>query len=238
MSRINTGAELTTFITGLNGDATIDADLIGVLAETAKAIIEEEREWAALRKTNSSLSAAPTGTWQTQKSLAGITDFSRFYGEYPVRLFDSTSNRIERYRQVPFDRRLEYKDVGNTFVHDVNAGIIYLNGLVPFSGTLYINYIAATEELDLTIETAIWTTFPARFLPLIGFYAVGIYKGAVDYDSINKLMMPENRATLQALKNAMEKWDDKLQLAEIEHNDPTEAYGEYPRDRAINRYDD
>jgi hypothetical protein len=47
-----TGNELTTFITGLNGDATIDPTLLGVLVENARAIIEEERPWMVLRKTD------------------------------------------------------------------------------------------------------------------------------------------------------------------------------------------
>ena len=41
---ITTGAELTTFITSLNGGLTIDADLLDVLVDNAKAVIEEERD--------------------------------------------------------------------------------------------------------------------------------------------------------------------------------------------------
>ena len=37
-------------------------------------------------------------------------------------------------------------------------------------------------------------------------------------------MLPENRATMIALKNAMEKWDNERQLSTLEVNDPTEQW--------------
>lgn len=230
---MNTGAELNTFITSLNAEAAIDITLLTVLTNTAKTILEEERPWSVLRKTNTSKTASPSNTWQTAIDLSTITDFSRFYGEVPIRLFDG-NNRIEYYRLVPFDRRLEYKDVSNTACFDDNSKQLYLNGNVPFSGTLYINYLITSTEIDLSSSSAVWAVFPSRFLPLIGFYAVGIYKGAVDYDSINRQMLPENRATLVALKKAMETWDDERQSAALETNDPTDLYS-YPRSGAINR---
>lgn len=233
---MTTGAQLKTFIESLNADATIDATLLDVLVDNARAIIEEERPWMVLRKTDTSKTVTTTSTWQTAVSLASITDFSRFYGEFAIRLFDG-SNRIEYYRQVPFDRRLEYKDSSNTFVYDENANTIYLNGTVPFNGTLYINYVSTATAIDLTSESAVWSPFPSRFLPVLGYYAIGIFKGAVDYDSINRQMLPENRTTLMALKNAMERWDNERQLSTIDGNDPTSLHN-YPRNGAIDRYNE
>lgn len=229
----DTGAKLYEFITSLNAEATVDPTLAAVLVDNGKTILEAERDWKILKKTNSSLSASSSGTWQTGISIAGITDFSHFYGDFPIRIFDG-DNRIEYYRQVPWDRRLEYKDIGNTFVHDANGGLIYLNGRVAFSGQLYINYVSVTGEINLESESAVWSPFPARFLPILAYYAIGIYKGAVDYDSINRQMLPENQAVLTALKNAMEKWDNELQLNELSYNDPTDLDGA-PRAGAINR---
>jgi hypothetical protein len=229
---MTTGAQLTTFCTGLNGGASIDPTLLDVLVDTGRTTLEEERPWMVLRKTNTSKSVTTASTWQTAIDLSTITDFSRFYSDVPITLFDG-NNRKDYYRLVPFDRRLEYKDVGGTACFDENAKILYLNGIVPFNGTLYINYVATSTAIDLAVETAVWTLFPSRFLPLLGFYAIGIFKGAVDYDSINRQMLPENRATLEALKNAIEKWDNERQLSTLEGNDPT-GYG-YPRNGAINR---
>lgn len=236
MGAITSGADLTIFITGLNGGVTIDPTLLEVLVATAQAILEEERPWMVLRKVDSSKAITTANTWQTAIDLSTITDFSKFYSEYPIRLFDGT-NRLQYYTEVPYDRRLEYKDVSNTFCYDENAKVLYLNGTVPFAGSLYISFVSASPHIDITVSTPVWTPFPVRWLPLLGYYAIGIHKGAVDYDSINKLMLPTNQAVMIALKDAMEKWDNEKQLSSIDHNDPTE-FGAYPRPGAVDRRGD
>lgn len=230
-----TGQQLTTFITGLNGGVTIDPTLLATLIQTAQAVIEEERPWLCLRKTDTSKSVSPSNTWQTAIDISTITDFSRFLDDNQITLFDG-NNLKHHFRQVPWDRRLEYKDVSGTFVYNANTKQIYLNGDIPFSGTLYINYQSTSTLVDVLSSSEIWTLFPSRFHPLLGFYAVGIFKGAVDYDSINRLMLPTNGAVLEALKNAVEKWDNEAQMSAIQFNDPGEI-GEYPRSGAINRHD-
>lgn len=236
---ISTGQELSTFITSLNAEAVIDATLLDTLVATAATVIEEERPWMVLRKTDTSKTVTTGNTWQTAIDLSTITDFSRFYMNQDgvvIKLFDGSS-RVQYIRLKSFDERLEYKDVSDTAVYDANSKQLYINGTVPFNGTLYIPYMTTTAEIDLTSASAVWSKFPKRFLPVLGYYAVGIFKGAVDYDDINRAMLPENRATLEALKNAMEKWDNEMQLATIQSNDPTEYAGGYPRLGAVNRYE-
>lgn len=232
---ISTGAELTTFITGLNAEATIDPTLLDVLVDNARTVLEEERPWMVLRKTDTSKTVTTANTWQTAIDLSTITDFSRFYGEYPITVFD-TVNRRHHLRSVPWDRRLEYKDDSNCFVYNYNAKQLYINGTLPFGGPLYINYVATSTAIDLTSTSPVWNVFPARFLPVLGYYAIGIYKGAVDYDSINREMLGVNFDTLKSLKNAMEKWDNELQANDVQFNDPTDPYG-FPRLGTVNRYD-
>lgn len=234
---ISTGVELATFITSLNAGVSIDADLLDVLVDNAKAILEEERPWMVLRKTDASKTVTTANTWQTAIDLSTITDFSRFYVNQDgvvIKLFDGT-DRVEYYTLKSFDQRLEYKDVSHTCVYDENTKTLYLNGVVPFSGTLWIPYVSTSTAIDLTSTSAVWTTFPSRFLPILGYYAIQVNKGAIDYDSINREMLPENRATFDALKNAMANWDDAKQLASIQSNDPTEYAGGYPRGGAIDR---
>jgi len=237
MAYISTGEELTTFITGLNADASVDPTLLGVLIQSAQTILDEERPWVVLRKIDTSKSVSVGNSWQTAIDLSSITDFSRFYvneDAVTIRLFDG-DNRIERYVLKPWDQRIEWKDVGGTCVYDENSKNLYLNGEVPFSGTLHIPYISYSSAVDPTSDQAVWSPFPSRFLPILGFYAVGVYKGGVDYDSINRQMLPTNSAVLLALKNAMEKWDNEKQLAFVYSTDPSEYPGGYPRDRAIER---
>jgi len=224
------GTVLKTLCISLNGDSAIEVTLLNSLVNIAKATLEGERDWMALRKTDTSLSisASTTNQWNTSLSLSDITDFLRFYGDYPIRIFDG-NNKIEYYRQVPFSKRLEYKDIPNTFVHDIANKKIYLNGTVVMSGTLYINYIINTSDIDVDGTTDIETNgtfpFPSRFHPLLAFYAVGISKGAVDYDSINREMLPSNQVALFALKNAMLVYDTKMQLAEVAMTDTDETSG-------------
>jgi hypothetical protein len=235
---ITTGQQLATFTTSLNADATIDADLLSVLVDNAKAVLEEERPWMVLRKTDSSKTVTTANTWQTAIDLSTISDFSRFYANQDgvvVRLFDG-GERIDYFTLKPFDQRLEYKNVGGTCVYDENAKMLYLNGLVQFSGTLHIPYVSTSPAIDLTSASAVWTAFPSRFLPVLGYYAIGIHKGAIDYDSINRQMLPSNAEALNALKNAMSNWDNEKALASIQSNDPSEYAGAYPRLGAIDRY--
>jgi len=233
---ITTGTQLATFITELNGGASMDATLMDILVSNAKAILEEERPWVVLRKTDKSLSATTAGTWQTAISLADITDFSRLYEDkYPIKIFDG-DQRVEYYELVPFNQRLEFKDSSHTAVIDENAKVLYLNGIVPFDGTLWIDYQSTSTEIDIASDSAVWTVFPSRFLPILGYYAIGINKGAIDYDSINRQMLPTNRDTFLALKNAMETWDDRKQSVQIRSYDPTERYTTH-RNGSINIHD-
>lgn len=234
---IETAQELKTFCISLNGGADIDATLLENLISNGKAIFEAERDWMVLRKVDTSKTVTTANTWQTAIDLSTITDFSHFYGEQPILLFDG-DERIEYYDIKPFDRRLEYKNISNCAVYDENSKQLYLNGTVPFNGTLYISYVQTTDEVSLAqddLGTNIWIQFPKRFRGILAYYAVGIHKGAVDYDDINARMLPENRAALSSLKRAIEAWDDKKQNNTLESNDPTEL-SDYPRERAINRY--
>jgi len=232
---ISTGLELKTFINSLNAEANIDETLLDVLVDNARAIIEEERPWMVLRKVDTSKTVTTANLYTTAIDLSTIVNFSRFYSDVPIRLFDG-NNQIQYYSLKPFDRQLEYKDVSNTACYDENAKKLYLNGTVPFNGTLYLNHVETSTDIDLASVIAVWASFPKRFLPVLAFYAIGIFKGAVDYDSINRQMLPENKATLDALKNAMEKWDNEKQMASMETNDPTDLYA-YPRNGSIDRYD-
>ena len=234
-----TGNQLTTFITSLNAEADIDATLLDVLVDNARTVIEEERPWMVLRKTDTSKTITTANTWQTAIDLSTISDFSRFYMNQDgvvIKLFDG-NNRVDYITLKSFDQRLEYKDVSGTAVYNANTKQLYINGTIAFAGTLYIPYMATSTAIDLTSTSAVWTNFPSRFLPVLGYYAIGINKGAIDYDSINREMLPENRATLNALKNAMTSWDNELQLATIQSNDPSEYPGGYPRLGAVNRYE-
>jgi hypothetical protein len=78
---------------------------------------------------------------------SGIERFNRFYGDTPIKLFDG-ANGIQHFAQVPFDKRLEYRNMPGTFVYDEAAKTLYLNGTVQFAGTLYIDHIKDSPEIE------------------------------------------------------------------------------------------
>jgi hypothetical protein len=124
-----TGEQFETAATEINGGASIGSTLLFQFGNLGKSLIEQRRSWIVLRKTDTSKSVTTANTWQTAIDLSTITDFNRFHwtedDPYPIKLFDG-NNRIERYRLVPFNQRLEFKDVANTDVYDAANKILYL----------------------------------------------------------------------------------------------------------------
>lgn len=236
---ISTGAELYTFINGLNAEADIDITLLSVLVDTAQTTLEEERPWMVLRKTDTSKTVTTANTWQTAIDLSTITDFSRFYMNQDgvvIKLFDG-NNRVDYITLKSFDQRLEFKDVSGTAVYDASSKQLYINGTVAFAGTLYIPYMSTTDGVDLESASAVWTKFPKRFLPLLGYYAMKLYAQGVDYDSIASKQAIGHDEVMKTLKNSMEKWDNELQLNAIQSNDPSEYLGGGNRLGTVNRYE-
>src|SRR5712671_3248311 len=105
-----TGTELSTLCEEINGGASIGDTLLFQFINLAKAMVEQLRPWMILRSTDTSKTVTTANTWQTAIDLSTITDFNRFYesdDNAPIKLFDG-GYRIEYYRQVPFNRRLEF----------------------------------------------------------------------------------------------------------------------------------
>jgi hypothetical protein len=225
-----TGPELETFCEELNGGASIGSTLLFQFINLARAMVEQLRPWAVLLYTDTSKTVSANNTWQTAIDLSGIARLNRFNGQEPIKLYGGT-NSIVCYRQVPFDRRLEYKDQPCTFVYDEANKTLYLNGTVQFAGTLYIDHIK--DSPDITDDDSSSWVFPSWAHALLGFYAVGINKGGVDYDDINARMAPDNRAQANAILQRLEQWDNDKQLQAQQHIDPYNG-GEGHRDGAIN----
>jgi len=100
------------------------------LLNLAKAMVEQRRPRIIVRDTNTSIAAtAATNGWQTAIDLSAITRFSRFYGDFPVENFDG-NNRTDYYRQVPWQKRLQYREAAFTFAFNEGTKSLYLNGTV------------------------------------------------------------------------------------------------------------
>lgn len=215
-----TGEELSTFCEEANGGEAINDTFLFQLTNISKALVEGLREWVILRATDTSKTVTTGNTWQTAIDLSTITRFNRFYGDYPIRLFDGT-NRLEYYRQVPFEERLVYYQVPNTFCYDEANKTLYLNGTVNLAGTLYINHIKDTADVT-SASSPVWS-FPSWSHPLLGLMAVAMNKGGVDYDDINARMSPVQSAQADAIVKRLEAWDTAKQIAIRDQYDPTHS---------------
>src|SRR5258705_13245938 len=103
-----TGTQLAALAEELNRGASIGSMLLGQLLNMAKALIEQRRPWMVLRATDTSKTITTANTWQTAIDLSTIARFNRFYespANAPIFLYDGT-NRIQHYKQVPFEQRL------------------------------------------------------------------------------------------------------------------------------------
>lgn len=214
-----TGTELETFCGEVNGGDSIGSTLLFQLINIVRAMVEQRRPWMLLRKTDPSKTVTTGNTWQTAIDLSTITDFNRFLDatDAPIKLFDG-NNRIERYRQVPWEQRLTYKDVPNTFVYDEANQDLYLNGTVAFAGTLYIDYLR--DSGDITSDDASTWAFPSWSHGLLGFMAVAMNKGGIDFDDIHARMAPDNRAMAQSILTQLENLDNEKQLSAAQNIDP------------------
>lgn len=226
-----TGPVLATLCEEVNGGASIGSTLLFQLINLAKAMVEQRRPWMVLRSTDTSKTVTTSTTWQTAIDLSTIARFNRFHGKYPIRLFDG-SNNIQRYEEVPMEERLSYKDAPGTFCYDESTKFLYLNGNVPFAGTLHIRHIKDSPDIENS-EASSWT-FPSWSHSLLAFMAVSINKGGIDYDDINALMSPENRALALQITRQLETWDAEKQLSSTENIDPSTDDHDSFRANAIN----
>lgn len=223
-----TGTELEVLATEINGGASIGSTLLFQFLNLAKAMVEQTRPWMVLRATDTSKTVVAGNSWQIAVDLSTIARFNRFYGETPIKLFDG-NNGIQYFTQVPFDKRLEYRSQPFTFVYDEANKLLYLNGTVTFAGTLYIDHIKDSVDIDAGSS---WV-FPSWSHALLAFYAVAINKGGVDYDDINARMAPDNRAQAKIITDRLEWLDNEKQLQAQQNIDPYNG-GEGHRDGAIN----
>jgi hypothetical protein len=227
-----TGSQLATLAEELNGGASIGSTLLFQLINIAKALIEQERPWMRLRYTDTSKTvAASTNAWQTAIDLSTIARFNRFYGDSPIKLFDG-STKIEHYTEVPLNMRLQHRESPNTFVYDDAADDLYLNGGVSFAGTLYIDHIKDSPEIE-DDDSSTWV-FPSWSHSILAFMAVSMHKGGVDYDEVNARQLVQNSSDAMRIYRMLEKWDDEKQLAAQQNLDPSQHYTDGFRPGAIN----
>lgn len=218
-----TGPQLETLATEVNGGDPIGSTLLFQLLNIARQMVEKRRPWMLLRRTDTSktVQATSASAWQTGIDLSTITRFARFYDSdvAPIRLFDGRQSYME-YWLVPLENRLRYIDSPNTACFDEATKTLYLNGSIQFSGTLYINHIIDSGDVE-DDDNSSWA-FPSYSHPLLAFMAVAINKGGIDFDDVHARMAPNNQAVAQSIMGMLETEDAQKQLSAIRSRDPYE----------------
>jgi hypothetical protein len=199
-----TGAELKTFLENLIDD-TIDEDFAYQLLTHAKDLVEGERDWEYLKAVDTSNTWASGETYLSTKALPADFFTPRFLY---IDGYDTP------YVPVPMEHKLRYRDLSGYYYIDYGSSAFALCGTTDQSRTISFVYTKTTAD----IGAGVTPSMPARFHKLIGFYAAGLWQGAVDWDDISARMSPANRAEALVLKNSMISWDTRLKLHSQNHS--------------------
>jgi hypothetical protein len=199
-----TGAEIKTFADALVQDTMPDTFFIGAV-NTAKDVLEGERDWEHLKKLNSSLTHASGSTSSTSHALP--TDFGS-----PIRLTvgaDTSARSLVSYG----DERMLRDDAGYFFIDWANS-LYYLTGTEGAGGTLYFLYKRFTDDIASGTEPS----WPAALDTTVGrclAYDVAKQWFAQDQGEREFSWSPEMAAEAQRLRLSLVSWDEKLKAKAV-----------------------
>ena len=199
------GSELKTFVEEGLEAGSINDTIFYQMLNSAKTMLEEERNWKILEKENTSQSASVGDTFLTTKTLP--SDFAN-----AIELFtaDGNNNPIW-YSPIPFRLRYKYKDASRRYWIDLVNSTFGLTGKIASSQTIHLVYRHTSSEIT---STGSWI-FPSRFHALLGFMVAQIQKGGADYDATTARQIIQNRADAMVLYSALLLWNENLIHSEM-----------------------
>lgn len=195
---------------------SIDDTTLYLIMGLALTEMEDERDWEYLKKWDSSNSASSSDTHLSMKTQPA--DWRK-----TLRV---VINNIP-YLQIPFEQRIEYRNVANRFYEDIANSQFALTGHVSGSQTINQCYKKTTTTPSEANKTSS-PSFPSRFHMILPFRMAEIYsQGFDDSDDTTFRLSSGQKAAADRLYRAMIAWDDdlKLQAAEglQEGDDPSEV---------------
>lgn len=204
-----TGQQIIDSFSEITGES-IDGTQALILLNMTKNEYEASRDWNFLRAFNSSLSASPSDTYLTMKSLP--SDFLM-----PRELYINAENTP--YSIIPFEARERYRDNYKKYYIDWKNSQFALCGKVSSTKTINLYYTASTDDIGLTTSP----TWLAIFHPLIAFLMADKYMAGQDGDEINFRMSPENRRIGDGLRKTMTAWDSRIGVLEYNAKNATHS---------------
>lgn len=215
----------------------IDVTTFYELLNQAKNNIETDgSDWEVLKGVKNTDIATPSTTFQT--SFALPTNFLELQSERPMVLVaQSGANNTDNYMDylpVPISDQYINQDQSYRFWIDYASNLYYLGGTVSQNYVINLNYIISTA--DITAST-FWTNFPQWANPILAWDVANMYKGGVDYDSVNKASVQFGVPTRDKLYQRLLMWNSRIAAQNREGVDPRYDYAYRPLSGHISIYD-
>jgi hypothetical protein len=200
---------------------TIDTTLFTEVLNDIRMEIESERDWEFLRKSDQSQMWNPGDTWQTPKTLPA--DFVRWIEDDPVILWDGNTNPgslVEQVTIIGYDQLLWFNSDSNTMAVDYPNNQFYFGGTTTQAFIVVLNYLKDSGEiLPASGNTSYSWAFPARYHKRLAYEVVHSYRLGVDYDQLAAANAVGNKASADAAKKAMMRWDANLKRQRLRNRD-------------------
>lgn len=217
------GQQIYDLTTKLLGNIEMDLDLFCALLNTAKTIREGSRDWANLKRKDTSITISPGDTIDTAKSTpaAFIRPIKGTDKTKAVVLLDSNGNKASTLDEIPYERQYDYKNIPGYFFVDYGDANrpIYVTGQVSSSMTAALFYIAKTRDIVVAdigdSSTWEWELFNSRYAALLAYDVAIQHKGNIDWDEINARMVQFTTRTVDQFEFAMIMEDERIKLSTL-----------------------
>jgi len=189
-------------------DDELDATLELQLGNDAMHAVEEEVMPEILKKVDTSLSTSTGQTYTTSRALPSDYFISSNY------LYVGT----HRYKQVPLEKQVFYRDRAGYFWVDHANSVYYLSGTQSSAETITFPYLYETTDIAAGTEP-VW---PDRFHRLIPLKMARQWY-TIDQGDKSISWRPEWEAEYQEAFGRFKEWDARLKLAAISNSTPYET---------------
>lgn len=185
------------------------------LMNQARMIIEHIRPWEILKAVD-----------ETQTRNVGDTYLSMKTVNANARTLRYIIVGTRKYRGVPFEERILYKDSANRYYVDWANMQFALTGRGAQQETIVQVYTKRTTRL--TDGGTAWV-FPEDYHDIIPHIMAGIHQGIIDPDEIASRQALTQNVQVATILRAMESWDDELKMSaqddRLTYADDADEYG-------------
>lgn len=212
-----TGQNLYDFTSNLLLGYKMDLTTFYWLLNLSKRERELQRPWVQLRTEDSGQNASPTqNTINNSMYLTPLnlpTDFCRWYSPNRSIIGVATDGiSFKWYKEIPLERKHEYKDDNSKYYINLGSGQIFLCGILDQNYVIHQFYIK--NSADITSTTS-WV-FPGDYAPILAFDVAKKYREMFDYDVVNVQQGEMISNGAKVLFAAMSEWDSALQESQVE----------------------